>query len=367
MEETGKKRLVGALAVAAGIAYFLVCAHPLPKELVLAPSWSRLLSSAPIVPAAGTSAAGTSAAGTSAMPFQLGGKYGYFSADGKLIFAATPAYGVAMAPDAYAAYERLSEGFAIKSPFGSELARVKALGYPFFAASRRFVIGPDQAAVSELSADGRVAWSRRFGSVVTAFAASPSLAVFGLMDGTMVGMDRSGSEVLSFAPGGSRIPGIYGVAVSPDGQIVAAISGLDKQRFVVMEKRVSAYRVAYHRWLDSDYRRPVTMAFTSDGRRLVFESPVGVGVYERGGAGAGRESFLPIAAPSGLGLSARGGELLVFLSGLGADKRLVCASLPDRLVVDAPLSAKDAFVLTSGDSIFIGADDRIARLDLREM
>jgi hypothetical protein len=359
MEETGKKRLVAASAIAAGIAYFLICAQPLPKELVLAPAWSKPIASAPQAPSGG---------GGVAVPFRLGDRYGYFSADGKLLFAAPTPYGVALAPDAYAAYDRMSEGFSIASPSGSEIAKIKALGYPFFSASRRFVIGPDQAEASELAADGRVAWSRRFGSVITTCAASPSLAVFGLMDGTIVGIDRSGSEALSFAPGGSRVPGIYGVAVSPDGLLVAAVSGLDRQRLVVMEKRVTAYRVAYHRWLESDYRRPVAMAFTADGRRLVYESPAGVGVYERpAGGGRGRESVLSISAASGLGLTAKGGELLVLLSGKGEDKRLVCASLPGCLVVDAPLKARDAFVESSGDSIFIGADDRIARLDLKEM
>lgn len=361
MEETGKKRLVAATAIAAGIVYFLICAQPLPKELVLAPVWSKPLASAPRAPSGGGVAAGF------AVPFRLGDRYGYFSAEGKLLFAAPTPYGVALAPDAYAQYDRLSEGFSIASPSGSEIAKIKALGYPFFSASRRFVIGPDQAEVSELAADGSVAWSRRFGSVITTCAASPALAVFGLMDGTIVGIDRSGSEALDFAPGGSRVPGVYGVAVSPDGLLVAAVTGLDRQRLVVMEKRVTAYRVAYHRWLESDYRRPVAMAFTADGRRLVYESPAGVGVYERGGGGRGRESVLSISAASGLGLTAKGGELLVLLSGKGEEKRLVCASLPGRLVVDAPLRARDAFVESSGDSIFIGADDRIARLDLKEL
>jgi hypothetical protein len=360
MEETGKKRLVAASAIAAGIAYFLICAQPLPKELVLAPAWSKPIASAAQAPAGGGKVP------DSAIPFRLGDRYGYFSAEGTLLFAAPAPYGVALAPDAYAVYDRLSEGFTIASPSGAAIAKVKALGYPFFSASRRFVIGPDQAEVSELAPDGRVAWSRRFGSVVTAFAASPSLAAFGLMDGTIVGIDRSGSEALSFAPGGSRIPGIYGVAVSPDGLLVAAISGLDRQRLVVMEKRVTAYRVAYHRWLESDYRRPVAMAFTADGRRLAYESPAGVGVYERSG-GRGRESVLSLFGASGLGLTARDGELLVLLSGKGGDRRLVCASLPGRLVVDAPLKAASAFVESSGNAIFIGADDRIARLDLKEM
>jgi len=368
MEETGKKRLVAILAILAGIAYFLVCAVPLPKELVLSPVWST-----PLPPEqdgkalAASSGAATPRSAVGAIPFRIGRRFGYFTPDGELVFVATPAYGVALSPEAYAVYDRLSAGFTVASPSGAAIAKVDALGYPFFSASRRFVIGPDQAEVSELAADGRIAWTRRFGSIATAFSASPSLAVFGLLDGSIVGIDPAGKEVLSFAPGGSRIPGIYGVAVSPDGGIVAAISGLDRQRLVVMEKRVSAYRVAYHRWLDSDYRRPVDMAFTEEGDRLVFESPEGARAYEPSGRSGGREIVLASASPIGLGQTLRGGELLALVSGLSGEKRLVCASASGRIVVDAPLSATDAFVRASGDSIYIGADDRIARLDLREL
>ena len=45
------------------------------------------------------------------------------------------------------------------------------------------------------------------------------------MDGRIVGIGASGKVLLDFAPGGSHIPGVYGVAVSPDGLLVAAITG----------------------------------------------------------------------------------------------------------------------------------------------
>jgi hypothetical protein len=362
MEEAGKKRIAIVLAAAVGIVYFFVCAHPLPKELVLAPSWARLLASAPSSP----NVAEANSAEGDAIPFRLGDRFGYFSPNGSIFFAAVPAYGVALASDAYAVYDRLSTGFSIVSPRGSVIAKVDALGYPFFAASRRFVIGPDQASVCELGADGGILWSRRFSSVATAFAACPSLAVFGLMDGSIVGIDPSGEEILNFSPGASRISGIFGVAVSPDGKTVAAVSGLDRQRLIVLEKRISAYRVAYHRWLDSDYRRPIAMAFTPDGRRMLFESPEGVGIFEHSSRG-GRETVLRVASPSGFGQTLRDGWLLVFIAGTEHKRRLVCALPSGKVVIDVPLSAGQTYIQTIGDAVFVGADDRIARLDLREL
>jgi hypothetical protein len=368
MEEIGKKRLAAAGVAAAGLVYFLVCAFPLQKELILVPTWTRNFAQAPVAPGGpgqkGEAGTKSPAGATSKpIPFRLGDRYGYFTAEGSLLFAASASYGVAMAEDAFAPYERLSEGFVIKSPQGADLARSAAVGYPFFLAGRRFVVAPDQSTVMELGRNGAPSWTYRFSSIVTAFDASPSLAVFGLMDGSIVGLDGSGSSLLDFAPGGSRISGIYGVAVAPDGQLVAAIAGLDRQRLVVMERRSAAYRVAYHRYLDSDYRRPVNIAFTADGRELVYEDPLGVAVYDRTSR---KETTISVPATGRLGLTTRDGEMLVLLSGEGERKRLICAALPDRRIIDAPIMARLAFVETRGEALFLGVDDDIVRMDLQE-
>ncbi len=173
----------------------------------------------------------------------------------------------------------------MQSPDGSPLARVASTGYPFFAAGRRFVIAPDQATVSELSKNGAVSWTYQFGAVVTSFDSCPSIAVFGLMDGRIVGLGPSGVVLIDFAPGGSHIPGVYGVAVSPDGLLVAAITGLDRQRLVVMEKRSSAYRVAYHHYLASITEGP----FIWPSPRTAAASPTNLlpaSAYTIGGLGA---------------------------------------------------------------------------------
>ena len=368
MEEIGKRRVAAALVIVVLLAYFLVCAFPLQKEFVLVPAWAKSLSVASAAQTANASArqkvvSEAKASGEEVIPFRLGDRYGYFSPDGNILFSAVADYGVALAPDAYATYDRLSEGFTIKSPYGAELARVAAIGYPFFAAGRRFVIGPDQMTVSELSESGAVKWSYQLASIATAFDASASLAVFGLIDGTIVGLDPTGKAVLDFAPGGSRIAGVYGVAASPDGLLVAAVTGADKQRLVILEKRSAAYRVAYHRYLSSDYRRPVYIAFTGDGSRLAYESPSGIAVYDRG---TKRETIISVPATTRLGQTMQGGQLMVFLSGRGDTKRLVCTALPDRRVLDVPVKASLAFVEARDDSLFLGADDSLVRMDFEE-
>ncbi len=357
MEEIGRKRLAAAVAVFAGIVYFLVCAFPLRRQFALAPVWARDLAAAPQAPGA------SPAPGKTAHPFRMGSGFGYFDEGGTILFAAPAPYGVAMAGDGFAAYDRLSSGFVVRSPSGAELSKSSLPGYPFFAAGRRFVLAPDQCGVAELAPDGSARWRRQFGSVITAFGAGASLAAFGLMDGSLVGIGPGGEELLSFAPSGSRLPGIFGAAVSPDGNLVAAVSGLDKQRLVVLEKRSSAYRVTYHRWLESDFRRPVAMDFSGDGKRLVYEAPRGVAVYDRD---ARMESLIAAEPYGRLGERLEGSRMLLLLAGRGLDKRLVCASPEDRRLVDLPIRAADAFLESSGRSLFLGMDAELVRLDLRE-
>ncbi len=361
MEEHGKRRLAAAGAVLAGIAYFLICAIPLPRSLVLAPVWARSVAGPGVPVAPGSRPSG--GAGSTSIPFRLGERFGYFDSDGKILFASTPSYGVALSRTSYASYDRLSEAFSLRSPAGNELARCELPGYPFMAAGRLFVVGPSQSTVSELGADGKSLWTYEFPSLVTAFGASASLAAFGLLDGTMIGLDAKGAETLHFAPGGSRIAGIYGIAVASDGLMVAAISGLDKQRLVVLERRSAAFRVTYHRWLDSDFRRPVALSFTADGRRLVYEAPGGAGVYDRA---TRSESTLAVPGPEGLGLSIGSPGLLVLI-GQGTDhKRLVLAAVPDRRIADLPVFANQTFIESEASSLYLGMDDEIVRLDLRE-
>jgi hypothetical protein len=353
-----------ALVALAGLVYFFVCAEPLPRELCLAPTWSKA-----VPPAAAELQAMPVSASSHLHSFRLTSSFGYYDDAGSTIAAATVPFGAAVSDRGYVVYDRNpAAALALKSPDGSMLSRIVVPGYPFFGGGRLFVMHPGQAAVSEIGSDGAGIWTRSFSSIVTAFDASPTMALFGLMDGTLVGLDRSGKEVLDFAPGGSRIEGIYGCAVSPDGLMAAAICGLDRQRLVVLEKRSAAYRVTWHRYLDSDFRRPVAMAFTSDGRYLAFERDPGLGVYDRGSR---IESFVGSRALSGIGLYSPERDILLAIEGGDADKALLCASPRGQRLFSLPFSGNEATAALSGDAIYLcvsAADGgaRLVRIDFKE-
>lgn len=344
MEERAKKRLVRAATAIAGLAYFLVCAQPLPKILGVAPRWKVSLDGLPSRPSEESTRIRKS------LPFALGERFGFFDLDGSEVWASPRGYGVSLAEQGFVAYDRIPGDLTWKDPKGRAIFTSKEPGYPFMAGGRRFIIAPNQSTVSEIGNSGEVLWKRDFPSIITAFDASPGLALFGGLDGHLTGMDKAGTETLSFSPGGSRIEGIFGCAVSPNGRCVAAIAGLDKQRLVVLEKRQEAFRVTWHRWIDSDYRRPVSMAFTTDGTSLMFESPRGVGIYR---VTQRTETFLPATLPSWFGLSDPERRILATIEGRGL-RNLLLGSVDGRRLYSIGFSAQDTFLAVAAKSIFLG-------------
>lgn len=366
MEETGKRRLVIALAFFVGLVYFFVCAAPLPRELGMEPVWSRKIrAAAGELPAmAGHSGEGPA----SVHSFRLGTTFGYYDENGGSITVATVPFNVALSDDEYIVYDREPAVLALRTPDGRVSAKIAEPGYPFFGGGRLFVMHPGQTSVAEIGKDGRAIWSRDFSSIVTAFDARPGMALFGLMDGRLVGVAPDGTVLLDFAPGGSRIEAIYGCAVSPDSLTAAAICGLDKQRLVVLEKRSAAYRVSWHRWLESDFRRPVSMAFTDDGEHLVYESPKGLGIY---GRGSRAEISVSTKALSNIGLASPSRGILLAVEGAGPERNLLCASVGGKRLFSLPFSGEASFASLSADAVFLGvaaADgtSRLMRLDFKE-
>ncbi len=360
MEEKTKVRITVAVTSLIGIAYFFLCAVPLPRQLVLKPRWDNA------VPDSFPYAAGNSASTEPLHSFQIGERYGFFDGNSGLSFAATRGYGASVSDAGYVSWEMKPGSLQFKDPRGVVLFTAPATGYPFMDGARRFVIAANQERISEYDASGAMLWERDFPSLVTAFASNAGIAVIGTMDGRIFGIDKSGKEVLSFAPGGSRIDCVYGLAVSPDGKNIAATAGLDRQRVLVLEKREEAYRVTWHRWTDSDFRRPVSMAFTPDGRELVFETSGGLGVYD---AASRRERVISMQDPVVSSMAITGRDMLLALE-QGGKPSLMAASYGGIGYFRFPLVAEDSTLISDGNSIFLGlvkADSTsLLRLDFVE-
>ncbi len=350
--------LVYVFVALAFIVYFFAAAFPLRKEISLRPAWARDVSrdAAPAAPV------GDSPAGR-LLAFSLGGRYGSVSRDGEVLFSRGAPFDVAVSDSLIVPYARDSAELTALGPDGSPRFRISAEGWPFFRSGRLFVVSPEMNSISEYSQEGQALWSYDFPFSVTEFAASPSLAVAGLLDGTLEFLDARGDSVLSFSPGGSRIEVILGTALSPDQEAVAAVCGADRQRFVLLSKKGGTFRVRRHRYLESDYREPVSVRFTRDGRYVLYRQPEGVQVFDREG---GTESILPVRAQSFEVESDPPRGLEFLFARQSRSWTVACFQPPDRMIFSYILPGGAFWSRFADGSLYLGTGNTIGRIDIAE-
>lgn len=348
-------RLLYALIVLAFLAYFFAAAEPLHKELALHPVWAGDVSrdadfEPPAVP-------------TGTFSFRLGGRYGAVTPDGTRIWSRGAAFDAAVSDTLFLPYDRESKVLEAFMPGGDTAFRIQAEGWPFFRAGRLFLMSPEMDSVSEYSPEGELLWSYDFPFKITDFDATESLAVAGLLDGSIECVDSSGKSVFSFTPGGSRIEVTLGVALDPREEAIAAVCGADRQRFILLVRKGGTFKVQYHRYLDSDYREPVTVRFTGDGRYVLYRQSEGIAVYDRQ---TGRESLLPLRAESFELASdaSRGLEFLFFRAARTGG--VVCFEPPARVIFSYPLPGGGLWTRYLDQSLYLGSGSVLGRIDITE-
>ena len=167
----------------------------------------------------------------------------------------------------------------IMDPAGEKTGSFSGNGFPVVIQSRIFVYDAAQNMLEERDKSGNRLWRISTPSLITAMSATESLVLIGYVDGHCVLLDKNGSELVNYRPGGSRIEAVYGVRLSHSGNMFAVISGLDPQRFIVLEKRETDYRPLDHTELKTNYRRPVNIYFSEDDSRIYWEGNYQVNIY----------------------------------------------------------------------------------------
>ncbi len=353
----GRRIALSALAVIVIILlYFFVFAEPLSPELSAIPRWKIdiAVGPGPVV----------DSAGSASLSFAAGDRYGYYSADGAVAFVAEAPGGARVSDTSYVqgAQAAGQAVFTLKRPDDRVVATIDA-EHPFYASGRLFSAENDGTGVSAYDDTGRRLWSYAFPCQLSAFSAGDSLVVGGTVDGWLEGVSLDGSRTFSFAPGGSRLPVILGLDVSRSGDWVAAVSGIDRQRLVVLGRGGADFRVASHRYLESDYREPVRVIVMDDDRHVLYRRPDGIGVWSVDGAVDG---LLPVKADD---FDAAIDETtgVAYLAARRGDKtEIVAFRLPDTLLGRIPLPDNCEYIRFSGSSAFVGGRTWLARFDFVE-
>ncbi|MCL1928877.1 MAG: WD40 repeat domain-containing protein [Treponema sp.] len=361
-----KKVYLSILAIFAFIAYTLLAAQPVPPETILTNNW--------LVSLGTDQDTEELSANKTLIPFKLGKRFGYVSNNGTLFLNKEQEQTVSLSPEFWTEFDPSPRVLIINDPLsGAEIILENPQAYPVFLDGRILLISKDQTSLEEIDKEGITLWRYDFEAPLTCIDAAGGYIITGSLDGMIDLLDRQGERLFpSFAPGGSRIPVIFGCRISSDGSKLAIVSGIDKQRFLFLELYGNNdYRVTHHEFLPGEgFRREVHMAFIENDTRVVFEQEAGLGIYNVKSRSTvtlplpGQMEGFPVRLET---LDEEGADGLFFYISSGTsrgEKRFVALKLPGKELINVPFKSEVSFLTRRGKELLIGGGQTLASFTL---
>ncbi|HNY20865.1 MAG TPA: hypothetical protein PKO22_01820 [Treponemataceae bacterium] len=352
--------LTGSIAFLA--IYMFVAAKPMGSDIYFEPAWTTNLENtqdpgetAPKTPPEAFKQAGVEA-------FMLGERYGFFTADGKILSSYATPNRVSATPVAWATYPEDARDTIVRTPDGSPRMTVSGSGFVHLDGDRTFLFLPGGDAVSQYGEGGRLLWTREHIAPITAFNSSPAGTVMGYADGYLACVAPDGTERFGFYPGGSDREVIFGAALSEDGKLTACVSGIDRQRFILVRASGGQHKIIYHTYLKGNLRRQAFVDFEKGGNFAFFESDGRLGIFD---CKKNEASGIPVYGEVVAAGECPGAALFMVLVKNGSRYTLSAIERPDHLVASVNFNANDAFLIQREGAIYLGTDGSISRIDIR--
>lgn len=350
---SAKNNTKAKLAILIGVfclLYIIFSFRPLGEELHLTPDWTIAID---------RDGAAPDSAGD-LVPFKLGQAIGYFSEDGKIASCIPYSFNAAISSSYYAVYNSDNARTVVKSPDGTPLVTLDAPGFPYFSDDRIYVFFPNGSSVSKFSASGEEEWGYEDYAPITAFASSGGGTVIGFADGQLVSLTEKGDIDQQYYPGGSEFSAIYGAAISGDGKLVACISGLKTQRFIVSRRESGEHpKVIFHEYLPEDSNTLRLVKFNKAADMVFYNYKGGLGVADLNSA---RSAHIPVPG-SIVQIEETEDFGLMFVLSRNGDQYTVTVLEPfDQVLSTTSFKAAHSFMQVRGSHVFIGRDNKISRL-----
>jgi len=368
----GNKKWLYTLGISAFVIYIFAAPRTIPVETVLKPRWITSLESNYPVSFQDISPDEKE----TLLPFTLGNRFGYLSDDGKFAINQIRDGYISISEHSWAEYEALPSSIKVMDPNSEEIFTVEnPKGYPLFLDNRNFIVGNEQNSITALSPTGEELWTHDFPALLTCIDAAGGYLLAGTLDGAVELLDFAGNMVFTpFEPGGSRFSVILGCAISQDASRLALVSGVEKQRFLLLERSktensrtassTDTYKVAYHEFLSDGFRRPVHVKFINNDAEIAFEREEGLGIYSIGSRTSAKVNLngeIMVLDDSG-----EDGFLFLITSQGQNDKRLIAIRYPGLIVNDAPFKSRNAFLARRQNRIYLGGDLLMASFEMEK-
>ena len=331
------------------ILYILFAAKPLAKEYSVTPQW-KINTSNPVI----------QKSTYSPKYFHLGQTAGYFTEDGNITHFKTFPSKISISDKYYALYDSNAKNTDFFLPDGTLAGKIEGSGYPYFKDDLIFLFLPGGNSFVKCLENGKKDWIYEGTMPITAFSTNKNFTAIGLADGCIkVFENKSGNLLSSFEPGGSEHPVILGIDVSEDGQYIASVSGLNRQRFVLWHKEESQQKIIFHTFLDSESPYQTIVHFCKDGKRVLYNYKNKLGIFD---ISENQNATLNLKSKL---LSVDENDDFVFLLGKNKDEYTVSIiESTNSLFGSFSFEADAAFIHSDKNNLYVGKNNSISKLTL---
>lgn len=374
MRDIKKKRSKGVYVLGGAlfcVAYIIFSARPLGGEWQLVPQWHLDINTA----------TAQRAEGVPSVPFKLGQNMGYFTSDGKMLMLLSFPFKASIADNRYVRYAADASDTPFYNSDGTLAGKLEHSGFPLFEEDRIFLFTPGGGSFAQLDGTGKTIWHYGGTVPITAFDSSDAACVAGFADGSVKEFNAGGHVVQEFSPGGSDISVILGAGVSHKGDMIATVSGQDRQRFVLAKKGGAQTRIVFHEYVAGDVHQRLVQ-FTTDDSVVYYDTASELGAVNTRTL---RASHIPI---DGQAVSLKECNVLRFVltrsdinaadeksEGGNAHQELPTGNRVytvyvierfDTVLGSFKFTAHNAFIRTDGNSLYVGSDNAISRMKVEK-
>lgn len=294
--------------------------------------------------------------------FILGDTFGYFSPDGTILKSTQTKDLIAASSFGWSINTQEAVNPILYSPIGEKILSITGEGNIHIDEDRIYLFRPGGDGVSQYSKEGKILWSREHIAPITAFNSSKAGTIIGYADGKLMYITKEGTTLFSIYPGGSNYQIILGVALSDDGKQIICLSGIEKQRILVISITGNQHKIVHHEYLETDARKNCFAHFTPDGNFAFVEVSGALAIIDC------KKNEIYTVAVEGEIVSVGEdpvGSLFTVLSKHDSIYTLTAIERPNRIAGKTTFTAKNAFLIQRANTIYLGTDSKISRINIR--
>jgi hypothetical protein len=271
-----KRRFSILLAILIVFSYIFLFSPQIGKERIFNPVWSRTVHANMQVQQPPEEPESEEGALRRIVHFHSGSLFGYITTAGEILFVDTLLYHAALSDTMFINCSNIPSNLVARDTGGRIAFSIETSGYPVFFRNRFFVISPHRNKLAEYDDSGSLLWERSFISPITCWDVQRNNLVVGLLNGSVMVIDKDGENIFTFTPTGSEQQIVYGCTLSSDEKTLALITGLHPQRIILLQRRDKEFKPVYTKILEKEYRRTVYMYLEKEKQILYFEGEEGV-------------------------------------------------------------------------------------------